>query len=305
MHPPLFTIIIPCYNSASYVNKAIESVKSQTNNAEIIVVDDGSTDNLFEVLPIDIIYIKKENGGVSSARNLGIEKAKGQYLIFLDSDDEYQNGLFEHLKTIISNHKSEFISWGFDIHKNNNIIRKVNDNLHGEMNGKEYLKMVLTKSIYQSVCTVCIKSEIVKKHLRFSEQHNYAEDTNFLIETLLHVKSVYYINKSYFNYIMRDDSAMSVKYDLSRLTVFDLYEKTRVKINDTSVLPYFDSFVCMCLTHIIILRIKDGSFKGDLADGLVSKIYLYKRMKLVKLNKKISIALIFKILSSAISTIHK
>jgi len=91
---PFFSIIIPTYNNAHLINHTIDSVLDQTyKNYEIIIVDDGSNDdtetivankiNLFEA----INYFRKENGGVSSARNLGVKNSKGKYLIFLDSDD--------------------------------------------------------------------------------------------------------------------------------------------------------------------------------------------------------------------------
>ena len=87
----LVSVIIPSYNSARYLEKAINSVLSQTYpHIEIIVIDDGSVDNTYEVLcPYQgrIIYRHKENGGPASARNYGLTKAKGEYIAFLDADD--------------------------------------------------------------------------------------------------------------------------------------------------------------------------------------------------------------------------
>lgn len=87
----MISIIIPTYNTAKYVTEAIDSALAQTyKDYEIIVIDDGSTDNTEEVLQpyMDRIrYIKKENGGPASARNLGIKEAQGEFLAFLDADD--------------------------------------------------------------------------------------------------------------------------------------------------------------------------------------------------------------------------
>lgn len=91
---PLVSIIIPCYNQSDFLEETLNSVFSQTySNWECIIVDDGSTDNTSIIAQswtqkdARYIYIKKENGGVSSSRNLGIKKAKGDFIQFLDSDD--------------------------------------------------------------------------------------------------------------------------------------------------------------------------------------------------------------------------
>lgn len=87
----MVSVIIPTYNCAKYLPQTIKSVLNQSyKNLEIIVVDDGSTDDTEEILKpflSNIIYIKKRHSGVSDARNLGIERAKGNFIAFLDSDD--------------------------------------------------------------------------------------------------------------------------------------------------------------------------------------------------------------------------
>ena len=92
-----FSIIIPIYNSALYVKKCIDSVKSQSfSDFEVILINDGSTDNSLEIIKQEIkddsrFYVyTKNNSGVSSSRNLGLEKSKGDYIIFIDSDDRIE-----------------------------------------------------------------------------------------------------------------------------------------------------------------------------------------------------------------------
>jgi glycosyltransferase involved in cell wall biosynthesis len=90
---PLVSVIIPCYNCKDYIRETVESVLRQTyKNFEIILIDDGSTDGLFEACEDffhvnNVMYIHKENGGPASARNLGIAKSNGEFIAFLDSDD--------------------------------------------------------------------------------------------------------------------------------------------------------------------------------------------------------------------------
>lgn len=113
----LVTIIIPVYNTEQFLTECLNSAVSQTyHSIEIIVVNDGSTDesekiiNLFLSNYSNIKYIKKENGGLSSARNAGLEEAKGKYVVFLDSDDRIESTfVYEMVSKIIAN-KLDFIS---------------------------------------------------------------------------------------------------------------------------------------------------------------------------------------------------
>lgn len=90
-----FSIVVPMYNSSSYICDCIESILNQTyKNYELLLIDDGSTDNTFLQIeeyinecPEQIKYVKKENGGAASARNVGIDVAEGEHIVFIDADD--------------------------------------------------------------------------------------------------------------------------------------------------------------------------------------------------------------------------
>src|SRR5450432_3070501 len=89
-HEPVVSVIIPCYNQGKYLSKAVESVLEQTyRHFEIIVVDDGSSDNTKEVSESypEVKYVFQQNQGLAAARNTGIEHCSGSLLVFLDSDD--------------------------------------------------------------------------------------------------------------------------------------------------------------------------------------------------------------------------
>ena len=102
MQQPLISVIVPCYNQSIYIDECLQSVLGQTyKNWECIIVNDGSPDNTEEVAlrwvekDARFIYLKKENGGLSSARNAGIEKAKGEWILPLDCDDKIGNQYLE------------------------------------------------------------------------------------------------------------------------------------------------------------------------------------------------------------------
>lgn len=113
---PLVSIIIPCYNQGEFLDKTLKSVLNQTyTNWECIIVNDGSSDDNEEIAEKwtakdnRFIYLKKENGGVSSARNLGIEKAKGNFIQFLDADDLLADDKIAISIDVVQEHKVDVV----------------------------------------------------------------------------------------------------------------------------------------------------------------------------------------------------
>lgn len=123
----LVTAVIPVYNSAKYVREAIESASNQTyKNIEIIIVNDGSTDNTAEIIKKlmahsselmgKVRYIYQENKGPAAARNRGIREAKGEYIVFLDADDEWlPDKLEKQIKLLNENRNVGLVTCGRDV----------------------------------------------------------------------------------------------------------------------------------------------------------------------------------------------
>lgn len=182
---PLISVIIPTYNRAHIISRAIDSVLKQTySNWELIIVDDGSEDDTEEVVRRitkknkgKIFYFKQQNKGVSAARNLGIRKANGDYISFLDSDDE-----FLPKKLAIQVQKME--ESGVDL------------SLTGEYQILEEKKQVLetvdedfsltSESFIQSFISHSASLIMVKanKDLFFNEEMPAMEDTDFMLRAL-------------------------------------------------------------------------------------------------------------------------
>lgn len=116
--PPFLSVILPTYNRKYCVSRMIDSVLQQSfEDFELIIVDDGSTDDTFEMLEEKyqdkrIRLTKQENGGVSSARNLGISLAKGNYITFVDSDDYLLDGFFEDIYKNLKESQYEVLVYG-------------------------------------------------------------------------------------------------------------------------------------------------------------------------------------------------
>lgn len=104
MKNELISVIVPIYNTSKYLSKCIDSIINQTyKNLEIILVNDGSTDNSLDIcnkyklIDSRIIIINKDNGGLSSAKNIGLDNHKGRYIAFIDSDDYVDNNFIGEL----------------------------------------------------------------------------------------------------------------------------------------------------------------------------------------------------------------
>jgi len=124
------SVIVPTYNCGEFIYEAITSILNQTHQAsEILVVDDGSTDNTKEIVlsinsPV-VRYIRQENSGVSSARNLGLANALGDYITFLDADDLWHLEMLESQIRVLENHNDVmlcFTNFTRFIHKTNEIL---------------------------------------------------------------------------------------------------------------------------------------------------------------------------------------
>lgn len=191
---PLISIIIPTYNRAKVIIRAIDSVIKQTyQNWELIVVDDGSSDNTKEVIQPwladkRIHYFFKDKSGASSARNLGIDKCLGEYIAFLDSDDEFEkNKLRDQLDgmKLFNNYFS--ICGSLEIYKKR--IKK-----HNKFNKPFFLDtpFFLKNKIPISASFFMIKKEI---NIKFNESLFTANDYDFLLRYLRDKKSVLYLPK--------------------------------------------------------------------------------------------------------------
>ena len=115
----LISVIVPVYNVEKYINRCVDSIRSQSySNIEIILVDDGSTDGSsaicdeYKVLDARIKVIHKKNGGLSSARNTGIECANGEFFSFIDSDDYIESNMIEHMMQVARDYKADIVTIG-------------------------------------------------------------------------------------------------------------------------------------------------------------------------------------------------
>ena len=197
----LISIICPVYNVEKFIVETIESVLKQTyTNWELILVDDGATDNSalickeYTAKDKRIKYFYKQNGGQASARNLGIKKAEGKYITFLDSDDLYSADKIENHFIDLKNYPADFYyGAGFMLFENRteNKIETYNW-VYGKYTGAEFFK-ILYHSCSVNINTVFMKKDVFDKIGFFDEDTllRGTEDWDFWLRIAKNVATVY------------------------------------------------------------------------------------------------------------------
>ena len=186
-----FSIIIPNYNKEEYVRETLESIFNQTyKNFEVIVVDDGSTDKSIEIIKefdIKLFHTNRKRAG--GARNVGIDNATSDYIIFLDSDDYFtDNTVLERLNNLINGEDMIFLNYTKDKFGEVMIIKEEKEDIS--------VKIENTKNL--GCPTKCFKRELLEG-IRFPEAKRY-EDINFALEAMCKATSFAYFEDSFFTY---------------------------------------------------------------------------------------------------------
>lgn len=206
LHDILVSIIIPVYNAENTILRCLESIFLQTyENLEIIVVDDGSIDKTLQILKTisdkRLKIISKDNGGVSTARNKGLDIASGEFIAFIDSDDFVEKDfIYFMLKSAIKNSADIVVCDVVQIINKKKFIYEDIGGIVGSINSFDYLKLLMTDKNSQGwVCNKFFRKEILN-NIVFNEDIKYSEDKLFLIFAILKSKKIYKLNKALYNY---------------------------------------------------------------------------------------------------------
>lgn len=204
----LFSIVIPIYKSEKYLDECVRSVLKQTfRDFELVLVDDGSPDKCPEICDyfaqVDerVKVIHKENGGSVSARKAGVENSTGEYVVFLDSDDWFEERLLNDLKTNIVDYHPTTVVYGYKLYLNNKLytcFQNTKEGLyHGNEKKKVYDSMIskrpfFTFGIYPTLWTTCTKRELlidVQKDV--PNEITLGDDASVVYACLLRSDSIY------------------------------------------------------------------------------------------------------------------
>lgn len=228
MNTPLISVIVPVYNVEKYLKRCLNSLINQTfSDIEIILIDDGSTDSsgklCDEIKLTDdrIKVIHKTNGGLSSARNVGIQECSGKYITFIDSDDWIALDTYEYCINLINTYNADCIQYDFIMVSNENPIKQKKEVLKCFENKEilQYYMKSTTKNGSYSVCRCIFPSNILKS-IRFREG-KINEDIDFKYIALSKCKKMIVSNQYKYYYFQ---SGNSLSLGGLKKRDFDLYE---------------------------------------------------------------------------------
>ncbi len=234
MNNDLISIIVPIYNVEKYLKKCVESICNQTyQNLEIILVDDGSPDKCGEICDgyakadKRIKVIHKKNGGLSSARNAGLDIAKGEYISFIDSDDYIASDFIEKLYLLCIKNDADIAECGFTKFQDKIKIEKLDEDI------KIYTSKEMQTRMYSNnyVGTTVVWNKLYKKYiyndLRFPIG-KINEDEFCTYKALYNCnKNIVVTNKALYYYRYNPSSIMGKKFDLKRLDALEAFDERK------------------------------------------------------------------------------
>lgn len=248
------TIIIPAYNMEHYIEKTLASVLAQSrNDFELIIVDDGSTDATFQLVQdtlqnrggLNYRVLRQQNGGVSAARNAGLEEAVGEYVMFLDGDDTIGSELVSLIYRNSTAEAPDVLCWGFDtVKEDGSLLEGYFDRYpHGEgmLSGAETLKKIyLDRTMWIWTGSAAYRKVFLEKEgIRYTVGCRNGEDQEFTIKALSSAKKVAVMDQILSYYFYREGSvtnSFSVRkfdaVDAFRRAGFDLNQKEDIEINE-------------------------------------------------------------------------
>ena len=215
----MISVIVPVYNAEKYLSRCIDSILAQSyKDFELLLIDDGSKDGSaticdnYAIKDSRVRVFHKANGGVSSARNLGLDNATGEWITFIDSDDYVES---EYLKNFTQD--SDLSLQGY--YNGDNMVRYEEAFVYSEP-GAEYLNK---NYVYGPYCKL-FRSKIIKlNNIRFDEDLSFGEDILFCLKYMLHAYDMHVSTYVGYHYVIYDNSLSTAKK--SYKDIYDMYCK--------------------------------------------------------------------------------
>lgn len=308
----LFSVIVPVYKTEKYLEQCVKSVLEQTyKDFELILVDDGSPDKCpqicdeFARADERVLTIHKRNGGLSSARNAGVLRARGDYILFLDSDDYW--GDIQALETIraeLSEKKRDVLLFGCtDYYMDSNTLHiSRNDykvDLLQESSIHESVQYLVESGLFPGAAWIlAVKREVLVQNNISFEEGIFAEDIDWLLNVFSHIDSCGAINNPF--YIYRKNRKGSITNNGSLKSVTDvLYSvgKWKLKLQENQFDSVRNSLMGMLSYYYFTALIISGRLDKNQFCEIKMKLCQYSGLLKYGVQKKIKIAnILYKLL---------
>ena len=215
-----YSVIVPIYNSRTTLQRCINSVIMQNfSDYELILINDGSNDGSGSICKLNaqrhpqIKYIEARNSGVSVARNLGLDSAEGEYVLFLDSDDFVADDYFLHIDNILCQENVDMLLFASKTIENGPRSWSTGTFFeNSENNIAEKIAYAMYNYSFSSLCNKVFRREIIEKfHLRFDNDLDIGEDQTFIFTYAMHIHSIASIDNILYCVDVTDESSLSRK----------------------------------------------------------------------------------------------
>ena len=274
------SVIVPFYNVEGYIGRCLDSLVKQTlDNIEIILVNDGSkdrskivVDKYLKEYPEKIVYLEKENGGLSDARNYAIPYAKGEYIAFLDSDDYVEYTMYKDMYELAKKENSDMVEcdfyWEYP-YKN-----KTKEDKGLIYNGKKEM----IEKVREDDWNKLIKKDILEKSkIIFPKGYRY-EDVEFTYKLVPYLDKVSFLKKPCVHYIQREGSISNNQNERNKEIfvvlghVIDFYKENDLYEEYKDELEYIYIRYAFCSSLLRIVKIKDQNIQQELLDLTWEKV---------------------------------
>lgn len=292
---PKVSVIVPVYNVEKYIEKCLNTLVNQTlKDIEIIVVNDGSKDNsekiineFLEKYPEKIVYLKKENGGLSDARNFGIPYANGEYVAFVDSDDYVETFMYEEMYEIAKKENSDMVECDFIWEYPNKSRIDIGEIYNNKKEMAQKVRVVAWNKLIK-------KSILDKTKIEFPKGYRY-EDLEFTYKLIPYIEKVSFLKKPCVHYIQRDNSISNTQNERTKEIfdildhIIDYYKEKGIFEEYKTELEYTYTRIILCSSLLRMCKIKDKDVKKRLLnltwENLNSKFPKWKKNEILKESK--------------------
>ncbi len=265
------SIIVPCYNSEEYLDIAIKSLVKQTyKNIEIILLNDGSKDGTLDIMRSyddeRIVIIDKKNTGIGDTRNTGIRKSSGDYIMFLDSDDYYEEDTVENMVRVLEENDADMVVSNYYLNTPSKQLEiKFND--FGVATLKE--KPEILTGINYAPWNKIYKREIAM-NAEFPTNIKY-EDVPFVVKCLLNSNRIAFTNEFNFHYVIKKSGETITRDE----RVFDIFKILDMVNQDFNGYDYIDATGFS--VKILMSYLKNSRFipDKDLQKRLIDRVFSY------------------------------